>query len=318
MTERDQGSGSLRWIVIALVLGSLLLGGLALLVLRPGAGEAPRRWVKAVDRNVLGGALHRRLTGDPPTSEEHLDVAPPAAGAYEWARSRPFLAIGHRLGPSAGSGPNTLLTYRRGRDLGFRIFEVDLTLTTDGRLACYHGGSGTVRDTLTWEGYRMRAAEGTCRFGDLVEAARADADVRFVLDVKNRFDEAYDRIRREIGEDGPGSSFIPQIYHFGQARRFREDPFFAGILFTTYRSALPLAETFAYARRTGIEVVTVSVDGLAEWDGPLPERPLVLVHPVNDAALALRLRTRGVDGIYTGYLAPPILERIVSGSDSVP
>lgn len=321
MAERDARTRGRRRAVLSALLAALLVGGVGLLVVRPEAGEAPRRWVKAVDRTVLGGALHRWLTGDPPTRDEHLEVPPAPPGAYAWARGGPggearagsgdgaLLAIAHRLGPPEAGGPNTLAAYRRARELGFRVFEVDLTLTADGVLACYHGQAGEMLDTLTWEGYRARSGRAACRFADLVEAARADPEARFVLDVKNRFDDAYDRIRAEIGEDGPGGSFIPQIYHFGQASRFRSNPFFAGILFTAYRSALSLEDVFENSRRAGIEVVTVPAERMAEWRGPLPDMPLVLVHPVNDAGLALRLRARGVDGIYTAYLSPPILRQ---------
>lgn len=289
------------WRVAAVALVALIMAALLVLVLNPEAAGAPRRWVKWVDRAVLGSFLHRQLLDDPATDEAMLDVPPPRAGAYEWADGHEFLAIAHALGPSLHTGPNTLATFEQGRAMGFTFFEVDLVMTADDVLACHHGRAGENLDALTWADIRARSPEA-CRFEALVAMAAERPEVRFVLDVKNRFHDAYDAMERLTRASGVTGSFIPQLYHFAQLRRFRETPGFEGVIFTAYRSALPLATVFGHARRAGVAVVTVPVERLAAWDGELPDEPLILTHPVNDPFQAWQQRRRGADGIYTSYL----------------
>lgn len=299
--RRDRTSP--RWRIAALVLAGLLLGGLGLLVLRPQAGTVPRRVVKQLDYALLGGLIQRIALGDAPTRPVDLEVAPPVPGAYDWIDDTDFLAIAHAMGPSLETGGNTLATFRAGLARGFRVFEVDLTLTADDVLACYHGGVDEPVETLTWAVVRERAPNA-CRFEELVALAGDHPEVHFVLDVKTRFDPAYDRVLELAEEAGVTGSFIPQVYHFSQVRRFRAAGRMTGLLFTAYRSALPVEKILEDARAADVKVVTLPASVLDRWDGTLPTEPKVLVHPVNDPFIATRFRARGVDGIYTSYLAP--------------
>lgn len=288
-------------VAVALVLA--VAAGLLALALKPDLGAAPRHFLKRVDHAVLDGFVHRMLLDDPATDVAALAVPPPRAGAYGWADDGAFLAIAHGLGPSLRTGANSLATFERGRELGFTIFEVDLVLTADGVLACHHGRAREDLDALTWAEIRRRAPDA-CRFDALVAAAAEHPDLRFVLDVKNRFDDAYDAVEDLVRARGVAGSFIPQIYHFSQLRRFRENPGFGGVVFTAYRSALPLDRVLDYATRAGVTVVAVPAEHLDQWRGSLPDAPRVLTHPVNDPFHAWRLRARGVDGIYTSFLTP--------------
>jgi len=292
-----------RWRIATVILAGLLVGGLALLVVKPEAGTVPRRVVKRLDYALLGGLLQRIALHDAPTRAADLDVPGAVVGAYRWIDHTDFLAIAHAMGPSLETGRNTLATFRAGLSRGFRVFEVDLTLTADGVLACYHGGANEPLDALTWAAVRERAPDA-CRFEQLVALAADYPDVHFVLDVKTRFDPAYDRVMELAEEAGVTASFIPQVYHFSQVRRFRESRRMTGLLFTAYRSALSVDRILEDARTAGVEVVTITVGVFDRWHGTLPAEPKVLVHPVNDPFEARRLRARGVDGIYTSYLAP--------------
>lgn len=324
MTERP-AAGSRVPLAVAALLASALVAGLAGLVLYPDAGHAPHRWIKTLDHAVMGGVLHRALTGDPVTRPSALDVPPARTGAYAWLDENEdtgdnddggFLAIAHGLGPSLETGRNTLETFRAGVEAGFTIFEVDLVLTADSVLACYHDRAGEDPDPLTWAVVRQRAPDA-CRFETLLDSLASRPDAFLVLDVKNRFQDAYDRIGAMAAERGVVDRLIPQLYHFSQLRRFREPdpdparsspgnptPEFAGALFTAYRSALSTRQVLEFALEAGVEVVTLPVARVEEWTGPLPTEPRILTHPVNDPFLAQRLRARGVDGIYTSYLAP--------------
>ena len=113
-------------------------------------------------------------------------------------------------------------------------------------------------DALRWVDILERTP-GACRFDELVDAAAERPELRLVLDMKSRFNEAYDHIEARVRPGGMARSFIPQIYHFSEVRRFRENPGFAGALFTAYRSGLATDRIFEYAEAAGIPVVTLPV-----------------------------------------------------------
>jgi hypothetical protein len=228
-------------------------------------------------------------------------------GAYDWLGNTEFIPIAHALGPSLSSGINTRETLTKGIMMGFRIFEVDLAVTRDGQLVCYHGDSDKELDELTYAGYEGRLSKRgfkPLKFSELVSIGRTHTDLYFVLDVKNRHDQAYTIARREIGDMNLGRAFIPQIYFFEQLENFRRMPFFAGEIFTSYRSGLTTRQIIDTARRVGIRVVTLTMDRFRELNGTLPEGMAIFVHPVDDAFVAAEIRRLGGRGIYTSYLAP--------------
>ena len=287
--------------------------------------DAPvRRAVKdrliAIDNTFLNAGLRRvyyrqrmpRLDAPAPPSAEH---------AYSWIEEERFLAIAHRLGPVLQGGPNTLVTFQAGLRMGFTVFEVDLVLSRDEHLICYPDGSDEDEaiDELVYSTYvttmRERGVD-TCHFSDLVKLARENPHVRFILDVKNgpdEFERVYRTIRREIEDPEVGLSFIPQIYDFEQLEGFRAAPFFAGEIFTAYRSVLTTTQIVQAARHFDIRAVTVPVKRFNEWRGALPGDLFVLTHPVNDPFEAARIRERGGRGIYTGYLTPSTVPELFGG-----
>ena len=291
---------------VRLVCLSLLVfaGGYISALVEAGLPLTPhfRSVARRLDARVFGSRLAVLYTG-----ERNLDFAPSAGdGAYSWLGHQPFLPIAHALGPQLFAGPNQIATLEEGKKRGFRIFEVDLAVTSDDQLVCFHEFPGQDLDKMSEADYlRILDREGLppCEFPDLVRIAAADPAIRFVLDVKNRFDRAYQIARLQIGDPSLGKLFIPQIYHFNQLPRFRSDRFFAGEIFSSYRSYLSNDEIFASARRLQIQVVALTrarVEALKS----VPRDPLVLTHPVNDAFDAVKLRARGIRGIYTSNLSP--------------
>lgn len=272
----------------------------------PQVRAAVRERVAVLDARFAGGAMRRLYHGrliDATVSA----VSPARPGAYEWLGPEPFLPIAHALGPSLRTGPNTLATFERGLGLGFRVFEVDLVLTADGHLVCYHGGDGEDLDRLTVEAYRAqvrRAGTEPCEFGDLVQVARQRPDIRIVLDVKNRLDDVYRMARELIADTALGPSFIPQVYDFRELEGLRRNPFFAGEIFTSYRSGMSTRRILQTARRLGVRAVTLTLPRFREVAGRLPPDLAVFTHPVDDPLLAAKLRRAGARGVYTSYLTP--------------
>jgi hypothetical protein len=165
------------------------------------------------------------------------------------------------LGPQLFAGANQINTLQEGKNRGFRVFEVDLAVSLDDHLICFHGGSEAELDRMTYANYLEIAPRQhlePCEFRDLVQVASRDPGIRIVLDVKNRFDRAYQIARMEIGSPALGKSFIPQIYHFDQLRPFRADHFFAGEIFTSYRSYLTNEAVIESARRLNVHAITLT------------------------------------------------------------
>jgi glycerophosphoryl diester phosphodiesterase len=292
----------LQWIVVASVLAAAVGYSLAMATVGLGFAQGLKQTAKMIDSRLLGGRLLALL------KHEHIPatVPPPPAAAYDWLGNQALLSIAHGLGPQLWGGINSRATFEEGYIRGFRIFEVDLAITSDGRLVFFHGADERQLDRTSWQQYvdRLRI-EGLdpLEFAQLVEWARRNSELRFVLDVKNRFDDAYRLARAAIGSPALGQSFIPQIYHFDQLEQFRADHFFAGEIFTSYQSGLSTTAILQAAERLQVRVVTLTrerVDQLRQ----VPASVVILTHPVDDAFDAARLRARGIRGIYTSYVSP--------------
>jgi len=290
-----------RWVCLLLL---AFLAGYMTALWGAGLPLAPhfRSVAKRLDADVFGNRVALLYYG-----ERNLDFAPPPdAAAYSWATRGLFLPIAHGLGPQLFAGPNQVVTLEEGRRRGFLIFEVDLAASTDDHLVCFHEIGGQDLDKMSHAEYlQILNQEGLspCEFRDLVQIAARDPGIRFVLDVRNKFDRAYQLARSEIGDAALGKSFIPQIYHFDQLAQFRSDHFFAGEIFTSYRSHLKTEEIIASAPRLHIQVVTLTRPRVAELKS-IPPTPLLMTHPVDDAFDAAKLRAAGIRGIYTSYLSP--------------
>lgn len=283
-----------------------LAAAIACLLLMATVGISERRNLKQTAKLLDGRLLAGRLQEIYGRESVPAEVPPPPPHAYDWLDGNSMIAIAHGLGPQLWAGPNSRLTFEEGRRRGFRVFEIDLTVTTDGHLIAYHGESAGELDHLSWQQYReVMGTRGVepLEFNEVVAWARAHPDLRFVLDVKNRFDDAYRMIRAAIGTPALGQSFIPQIYFFDQLPPFRADHFFAGEIFTVYRTRMRNATILRSAERLHVSAVAFPsdrVDSLVD----VPRSISILTHPVDDAFAGAHFRAIGVRGIYTSYLTP--------------
>jgi len=224
---------------------------------------------------------------------------------YSWIGSEPFLSIAHALGPKIITGSNSVATLVKGRELGFRVFEVDVALTADNVLVCYHGINEKNLNQMSYNDYLIACKSqglSPCRFNDIVEYSKNNRDVYFVLDVKNRFYDSYRYISKAVKDNGIGKSFIPQIYEFDQIAYFRRSALFSGEIFTSYKSALTNRQIYYYARKYNIKVVTLTLQRFIEGYNEIPPDLVIFTHAVNDPIMAVDLKNKGCKGIYTSYI----------------
>jgi len=268
----------------------------------------------AADETVFGGTLssvRRNLFCDP--DRVVLAQKPKYINAYEWLPSNKLFSIAHGLGPSIPSGNNTLETFQKGMAAGFNIFEVDITLTTDGELVCYHGTDGEDLELLSVRKFIQMANKNNfypLRFRDLIELSKKHPDIYFILDVKNKFIESYEIMDNLLKDNKIKSHFIPQVYHFNNMIWFIKHPGWGGVVFTSYQSRLTTADIFFYARLFSISVVTLTLERISTCKD-LPTDIVILAHPVNDPDTVKELHNKGVRGIYTHYLSEQTIKSFI-------
>lgn len=227
--------------------------------------------------------------------------------AYAWVAHDQFYGIAHRLGPK-DTGENRIATFYKALEQGFRFFEVDLMLTSDQKLICYHGKSSD--EEISYAAYVAASQElgyAPCSIDDLIQLAVAHPDIYFILDVKNersKFEEAYQIIKEKVAAAGVGYSFIPQIYFIKQSPFIRKDQIFSVEIYTGYRTGDSNQEMFEQARSMQIPVVTFDLKRIERASLPFPKDLLIFTHPVNDLAQAMALKQKGVNGIFTSDLSP--------------
>jgi glycerophosphoryl diester phosphodiesterase len=270
--------------------------------------------VITADTAVFNGFFRRTFKGQHiPNIKQNIDHH--AAGDYDWIGSDSLLLIAHALGPKLYGGANTLKTLNEGYKRGFRIFEVDVAITSDNYLVCYHGGEERDIDRTTYADYlKFVDCVGLAplNFNQIVDFAKSHPDTYFVLDVKNRFSEAYIAIRGQIADSRLGKSFIPQVYRFEQLSEIRSGNFFAGEIFTSYRCSLTTAQILSAAQRYDVRVVTLTIPRFMELNGKKKSNVSILTHAVNDPLIASNLIKLGAKGIYTSYITKEVVPELFS------
>lgn len=240
-----------------------------------------------------------------PARPPKLDDLPPPV-ARDWVGHTP-IAIAHALAPQAGVPMNSLTALADTQALGFTVLEVDLALTSDGDVLCFHEDDSDRREPPLLSTRQIQALVGdsaSCTLQNLVHYARTHPRVRFIIDLKSRFLPTYRRIRDIIADPKLAKQFIPQLYDFADLGAFRRDRFFAEPIFTGYRSPLSNREIIEAARRFQVDIVVLHESRIARLT-TLPSDIKLLAHPVDDRETALRLLCeKGVDGLYTIDLPP--------------
>jgi len=227
-------------------------------------------------------------------------------------------AVAHALGGIDGVDfSNSLQAVRHSLELGFRLFEVDLELDTQGRLICFHSGSedqisfpenDPTRGARPLYAGRFDVITGT----ELFELMTGHPDMYLILDTRERDNLA--RLLRQAVEEAMAvepallERLIPHFYnatHLQEARAVY--PFHR---FIWKLPDLPDEEIIAFAEANSVAGVVFPpvrfnpqlVAGLRAV-GTLP-----YVHTVNRPAVIEVLLANDVHGIYTDFdtsLLPP-------------
>ena len=313
---------------IILLIRTLFLGAILFIVIilsNHSFRDKLKKTIWDIDVELLNGLL-KRIYMQQPLPEIPKSSLQATADAYLWIENSKFLSIAHRLGPTISSGANTLKTFKKGREMGFKTFEVDIFLTQDNNLICYSGlpkkliGKKSINQIKYFDYKEMWLEEGKeiCEFSDLVNLAKNNNNIKFIIDIKNYFEKIedfkkiYQLIQIEISDSLVAKSFIPQVYNFEQVKILRSKNFFAGEIFTSYKSALTIKQIFNYASFFNIKVVTIPIKNLYNFKGKIPENIIVLTHAVNDTTNLKKVYKLGVRGVYSSFLNPKLINESIN------
>jgi glycerophosphoryl diester phosphodiesterase len=225
------------------------------------------------------------------------------------------LAIAHR-GGSVDGIENTLASFARAIELGYRYLETDVRLTADGELIAFHdsrlarvtGTAGLVRER-TWEQLSALRVGGREPMPRFVEVLKTFPDARLVVDPK--CDDAVDPLIEVLrGHDAVDRVCVGS---FSDERLQRMRAAFGSALCTSMGPGELLRLRLAawrllpgYRLPAGVHCVQMPIR-----HGPVPlaeprcvryahERGLqVHVWTINDVATMRRMLDLGVDGIIT-------------------
>ncbi len=209
---------------------------------------------------------------------------------------------------------NSLEALNQNYDMGFRLFEVDLSLTTDNALVLLHDWNKTLKtlyksssgrlshsdfmELETRKGWRQLDLDGLCHW------MKKHPDALVITDVKEENVAGLAMVARSC----PGllASIIPQIYSPREYQSVRELGF-EHIIFTLYRSKLSNEAILEFVERTSLYGITMPVPralkkGFAQR---LTEKGArVFVHTVNSTKKINELHESGIWGFYTDFIPP--------------
>ena len=198
---------------------------------------------------------------------------------------------------------------------GYKIIELDMELSSDGKIIMLHDWDRTAKDyygavfpkKLSQSQFMQLSVYGkfeVLTFDKLAAILKEHPDVRIVTDCKG--DNL--SLLALIAEQYPdfGSRFIPQIYDFDQWDKVRELGY-KDIILTLYAMADPDPDQIlAFVKDHETYAVTmpdyIAVRGICKT---LSDQGVVVyVHPVSEYEDARKFMGQGAYGVYTGSLLP--------------
>lgn len=282
---------------------------------RPAARSAPE--APAAAEATIAPDPVAALTPDPAYASAH-----PAP--YSWA-AEPGL-IAHGMGAIGGQRvTNCLEAFQANYAAGYRVFEVDLILSTDGRLVARHDWESYMYEFLGQKVENPDVAMSEAEFkalkihgrmtpltiADVVAIMKAYPDVWMVTDTKSKdaaeITAAMNAIVEAIGEDSVlAERFIIQIYDEPMLGTVRAVHDFENIAYTLYQLEGTEEEALAFAKANGVKVIVISEErSTPALLASASKLGLVTaVHTVNDAAEARRHLGSGATLIYSDFLRP--------------
>ncbi|XME01064.1 phosphatidylinositol-specific phospholipase C/glycerophosphodiester phosphodiesterase family protein [Lachnospiraceae bacterium C1.1] len=256
---------------------------------------------------------------------------------YSWLEKNRYIC--HALGSiDEYSYTNSKEAFLQNYEKGYRVFEIDIKITSDDELVLFHSWRnkdikkilGIERDSdenkepLSSEeflGAKIYGKYTPLSFEDFTKIIKDYPDCYIVIDGKYGAEESeeisreYEKIYSTIMQYAPEmiDHFIPQIYFEDMLDMIMDVYSWNSIIYTWYGfdndPEFEAAHEAEFAREKGIRVITLNEEREKELheSGELKEILLdkgfkCFVHTINDDSLADEYFSHGIYGIYTDSL----------------
>ena len=209
---------------------------------------------------------------------------------------------------------NSLEALDNSYEKGFKIFELDFELTSDGAVVLLHDWDYSMEhfyhappkrySLREFKSLKLQDGLTQLEWKDFAAWLKEHPDARVVVDVKGNPLV----ILKKIKDLSPelASRIIPQIYKFSQYRVARKMGF-GNIILTLYASDYSDKQIIKFAKNNPLWAVTVSADRALKSDLAKRLRDIGIytyAHLVDTQKQLQKLKELGVYGVYTAYLAP--------------
>lgn len=231
--------------------------------------------------------------------------------------------IAHALGGIQGNTyTNSKEAFEYNYQRGFRWFEVDLTLTKDKRLICFHTNHEkhlgldepisffNLKEALS---FQYKGKYPLMAFSELLSLVSQRKDVYIITDTKEINRSILFALYQEVNKVDPAlkDKIIVQFYHLDeipllQSYEKRKGPW-ASLIWTLYNTRFNPYKVYQGVIKYSLPIITIHKDRFfkqfADTLHLLGSK--VFVHTLNDSEEISQFLDQGVNGIYTDrYLSP--------------
>ena len=242
--------------------------------------------------------------------------------------SQVYSLVAHAMGQvDDKTGTNSLEAFQASYARGYRMFEMDLSLTSDGYVVLRHDWDDGIQAGMDGENIPTRAAfletpiygvYTPLSFGDVLGLLEMYPDIFFITDSKEtdeatvaaQFEAMVDEAK-QLGMSYLLDRLVVQIYSPEMQDVVEEIRHFPRYMLTLYQTSFyGEADQFVrYAR----ECAQRGIGDIVMWHFLYSEQLLpaaqryglrVWLHTVNDAAQADRYRSEGAWGVYSDRIEP--------------
>jgi Glycerophosphoryl diester phosphodiesterase len=222
--------------------------------------------------------------------------------------------IAHACGAYNGIAyTNSLNALESNYEKGFRVFEVDFSLTSDKEVVLFHDGEMTVKDLFGSDEMkytREKFIKAKTKYNlDLMDMdilsnwLEEHKDAYVIIDYKNDGTQILKSICEKYGE--MLQRFYVQIYAFEEYSNIKRMGF-EKIILTLYKASYSDEDIMKFVGDNDVYAVTMPVYR-AESGLPMKLKKInvkVFAHTVNSKEKYRKLLANGVYGIYTDYIPP--------------
>lgn len=249
-----------------------------------------------------------------------------------WTKNR---MIAHGLGSVNGMvKTNTLDAMRESYKKGYKVFEVDLLPTLEGKLVAtpgfyeylgYKYGKPIPEDKQNlvptkdeFMSFHPNVTLNPIDFETIVRIMSANKDIYLVTDTKMtdfvQVQKQFQELVAVCNEIDPSvlERIIPQIYNEQMYDAVKSQYNFKSIIYTLYQTKSNNAQALAFAMEKGINVITMPPERVNPVDIAMYNSYGVKVytHTINTLAEVKKYKDMGVYGFYTDFVTPEELDTL--------